>query len=65
MTIFPFQINEAGHLYNRLAKLKPSAIVETEQGEVRDEVNISAEAKKRTILEQTRTEVLAQIRNVR
>ncbi len=65
MTIFPFQINEAGHLYNRLAKLKPSAIVETGQGEVQDEVNISAEAKKSKILEQTRTEVLAQIRNVR
>jgi len=65
MTIFPFQINEAGHLYNRLAKLKPSAIVEAEQGEVQDEVNISAEAKKSKILEQTRTEVLAQIRNVR
>jgi len=65
MTIFPFQINEAGHLYNRLAKLKPSAIVEAEHGEVQDEVNISAEAKKSKILEQTRTEVLAQIRNVR
>lgn len=65
MTIFPFQMNEAGHLYIRLGKLKPSGIVETAQGEPKDDVNISAEAMKSQILEQTRTEVLAQIRNAR
>jgi len=65
MTIFPFQLNEAGHLYNRLAKLKPSSIVETAQDEAQDEVNVSVEAKKQQILGQARTEVLAQIRNAR
>lgn len=26
MTVFPLQINEVMHLYNRVSKLKPSAI---------------------------------------
>jgi len=64
MTIFPFQINEAGYLYNRHAKLKPSAIMETGQGEAQNDVNIPAVAKKSKILERARTEVLAQIRKV-
>ena len=62
MTVFPFQVSEALHLYNRLSKLKPSAILEKEPGEPRDVVNISSEAKKRQILDQTRTEVLDHIR---
>jgi hypothetical protein len=65
MTVTPFQIHEAMHLYNRLSKLKPSAILETERGEPRDLVNVSAEAKKRQILDQARTEVLDQIRRAR
>ena len=62
MTVFPFQVNEAMHLYNRLSKLKPSTILDKEQAEPRDVVHISAEAKKRQVLDQARTEVLAQIR---
>ena len=62
MTVFPFQVNEAMHLYNRLSKLKPSTILDKEQVEPRDVVHISAEAKKRQVLDQARTEVLAQIR---
>ena len=65
MTVFPFQINEVMHLYNRVSKLKPSTILEKEQGEPRDVVHISAEAKKRQILEQARTEVLDQIRKTK
>ncbi len=62
MTVFPFQINEVAHLYNRLSKLKHSTIIEKEQGEPQDVVHISAEAKKRQILDQARTGVLEQIR---
>ncbi len=65
MTVFPFQINEVSHLYNRLSKLKPSTIIEREPGEPQDVVHISAEAKKRQILDQARTEVLDQIRKTR
>lgn len=65
MTIFPFQINEVMHLYNRVSKLKPIALLEREQGEPQDVVNISAEAKKRQILEQARSEVLERIRETR
>ena len=62
MTVFPFQINETKQLFNRLSKLKPSMILEKEQADPRDVVHTSAEAKKRRILDQTRTEVLENIR---
>jgi hypothetical protein len=65
MTVFPFQVNEVMHLYNRLSKLSPSVILDKEQSEPQDVVHISAEAKKRQILDQARTEVLDQIRNTR
>lgn len=65
MTTFPFQINEVIHLYNRVLKLKPSTILEKEQGEPQDIVNISAEAKKRQILEQAKSEVLERIREAK
>ncbi|HTF99745.1 MAG TPA: hypothetical protein VK654_04055 [Nitrospirota bacterium] len=65
MTIFSAAASEAIHLYSRLSKLKPSILLDREQSEPQDVVHISAEAKKRQILEQARTEVLAQIRNTR
>ncbi len=65
MTVLPFQINEVMHLYNRLSKLKPSAILDRDRAEPQDVVNISAEAKKRQILDQARTEVLEQIRKAK
>lgn len=65
MTVLPFQINEVMHLYNRVSKLKPSAILEREQPQAQDIVNISPEAKKRQILEQARTEVLERIRDTK
>jgi hypothetical protein len=65
MAVFPFQINEVMHLYNRLSKLKPGAILDREPGETQDVVRISAEAKKRQVLDQARTEVLEQIRNTK
>jgi len=64
MTVFPFQINEVMHLYNRLSKLKPSTILERDQVEPRDVVQISAEAKKRQVLDQARSEVI-EIRKTR
>ena len=65
MTIFPFQVTEANQIYNRLAKLKPSTIFEKEPNEPQDVINISAEAKKRQILEQTRKETLERIRQTK
>ena len=62
MTVFPFQLNDVTRLHNRLAKLKPSSLLDKEQAEPGDVVRISAEAKKRQILDQARTEVLRQIR---
>jgi hypothetical protein len=58
--VFPFQINEVMHLYNRLSKLKPSSVFDKDQGEPQDIVRISAEAKKRQVLAQARTEALEQ-----
>lgn len=65
MSISPFQVNEMMNLYNRVAKLKPAAILERDQASPHDLVNISAEAKKRQILEQARTEVLERIRETK
>jgi predicted acetyltransferase len=65
MTVSPFQMNEVMHIYNRLAKLTPGAILDREQSEPQDVVRISAEAKKRQVLDQARTEVLEQIRNAK
>jgi hypothetical protein len=62
MTIFPFQFNEVMHLYNRVSKLNPSTIIERDQPEPQDIINISAEAKKRQVMEQTRNEILEKIR---
>lgn len=65
MTVFPFQINEVAHLYNRLSKLKSPAIRDKEQGEPQDVVSISTEAKKRQVLDQAKSEVQTQRRNTR
>lgn len=65
MTIFPFQVSEANQIYARLAKLKPSTILEKEPNEPQDIVNISAEAKKRQVLEQARQEALERIRQAK
>jgi hypothetical protein len=48
-----------------VAKLKPSSILEHEQGESLETVNTSTDAKKRQVLEQARTEVLDRIREDR
>lgn len=62
MTIFPFQINEVMHLYNRVSKLKPSAILEKDRLEPQDRVIISSEGKKLQITDHARKEVLDHIR---
>jgi hypothetical protein len=65
MKVPPFQINEVMYLYSRIAKLKPSTLLEKGQDEPQDIVNISSEAKKKQILTQARSEVLEKIRDVR
>ncbi|MGD0884133.1 MAG: hypothetical protein ABSA46_04515 [Thermodesulfovibrionales bacterium] len=64
MTVFPFQINEVIHLYNRVSKLKPSMILDKEPEEPPDFVQISAEAKKKQVLDLAKNEVLERIRDV-
>ncbi|HAM52151.1 MAG TPA: hypothetical protein DCP92_16220 [Nitrospiraceae bacterium] len=64
MTILPFQINEVMHLYNRVSKLKPSMIIEKEPEEPPDFVQISADAKKKQVLDLAKNEVLKRIREV-
>ncbi len=66
MAIAPFQSNEVVQLYNRIFKLNPLLILDKdEQGEHQDMVKISAEAKKKQILEQARSEVLEHIRSIK
>jgi len=62
MTIYPFQLYEVMHLYNRVSKLRNPAIIDREEQEPQDIVNISSEAKKKQIIEETKKEVLNKIR---
>jgi hypothetical protein len=62
---FSYQINEVMHLYNRVSKLKTSAILEKDQGGPQDFVNISSEGEKRQIMDQARTDVLDNIRKTK
>ena len=66
MAVVPFQTHEVIQLYNRISKLKPSMILDKdEQVEPQDVVVISAEAKKKQILEQARSEVMERIRETK
>jgi len=67
MTIFPNQISEVMHLYNRVAKMKPSSLLERESegSGPRDMVSISESAKKQQILSQAKSEVLERIRDAK
>lgn len=67
MTIFPYRIHEMLSLYNgqRASNAKPSPAAETDQGEAQDIIEISAEAKKRQILEQAKADVPDRIRSAK
>ncbi|MCX7794615.1 MAG: hypothetical protein N2257_09475 [Thermodesulfovibrionales bacterium] len=62
MTIYPFQLYEMMHLYGRASKLKNPSLLEKDEQEPKDVVNISSEAKKKQIIEETKKEVLHKIR---
>jgi uncharacterized protein YlzI (FlbEa/FlbD family) len=62
MTIYPFQLYEVMHLYNRVSKVRNPATIDREEQEPQDIVNISSEAKKKQIIEETKKEVLNKIR---
>ena len=53
------------HLYNRVAKLKPSTLLDREGDAPKDFVNISEEAKKKQILIQAKSEVLERIKDAK
>jgi hypothetical protein len=63
MKIFPFPTHKVVHLNGRISKMKLSAILDADRGELREVVQISTEAKKRQILDRAKTEVLERIRN--
>lgn len=65
MTIFPFHINEVMHVYNRISKLRASVCLENEETRAGDIVNISAEAKKKQVIAEARSDVLEIIRETR
>lgn len=65
MSFFPFHINEVVHAYGKTSKLKPSSLLDREQVEPQDIIVISAEAKKKQILEEAKNEVLERIRGVK
>jgi hypothetical protein len=63
MAILPLQTDEVVHLHNRLSKIKPSTILNNkEPGISKIIIDISAEGKKKQILDQAKTEVLEHIR---
>ncbi len=65
MTINPFSINQVGILYSKNFKLKPSQILERETfDEFQDIVTISAEAKKKQLLAEVKSEVLETVKNI-
>jgi hypothetical protein len=65
MTILPQQITDVMRLYTRVAKMRPSALLNREPATAKDIVNISDEAKKQQILSQAKNEVLATIRGAK
>ena len=63
MTIIPFQVGEVADIYNRVLKSRDfSAWTDNEPAELKDVVNISAEAKRHKILEEAQDAVLNQIK---
>jgi len=64
MTLFPFQIGEVTGLYQRVLKTRRQSL-EADLPETKDVVSISAEAKRRKILEEIRDAVPARVPNSR
>jgi hypothetical protein len=62
MTINPFQINGVANVYNKFLKQRINQVIEKEIEEPQDVVSISAEAKKKNIIEQAKEEVLKTIK---
>jgi len=63
MTINPFQINGVANVYNKFLKQRINNLLEKKQiEEPQDVVSISAEAKKRSIIDQAKEEVLKTIK---
>lgn len=63
MTINPFQINGVVNVYNKFLKQRINNLIEAEnKEEPQDTVSISAEAKKRSIIDQAKEEVLKSIK---
>lgn len=65
MTINPFSIQQAGSVYLKNLKLKPSQMLEKEGvEEPQDLVSISAEAKKKQLLAEVKNEVIEKAKSI-
>lgn len=63
MTVNPFQINGVANVYNKFLKQRINNLFEKDsKEEPQDFVTISAEAKKRNIIDQAKDEVLKTIK---
>lgn len=62
MTINPFQVNGVANIYNKYLKQRVSEIIDREREEPEDLVSISAEARKRNLIDQAKEEVLKTIK---
>ncbi len=62
MTAFPAHIKEVMHLFEKGLKLKSPIILNKDNSELQDIVNISADAKRKQVLEQLKKTVVERIK---
>jgi hypothetical protein len=62
MSTIPVHFLEVIRFYERVNKLKPSLLADRLRSNSQDLINISAEAKKKLVLDQARNEVLEKIK---
>jgi hypothetical protein len=62
MSTIPIHFPEVIRFYERVNKLKPTSLSEQLRSGSQDSINISAEAKKRLVMDQARNEVLEKLK---
>jgi hypothetical protein len=62
MSTNPVNFHEVIRFYERVNKLKPTSLAERLRSNSQELINISAEAKKKLVLDQARNEVLEKIK---
>jgi hypothetical protein len=62
MSTIPIHFHEVIRFYERVNKLKPTSLTERLRSNSPDLINISAEAKKKLVMDQARNEVLEKLK---